>query len=36
VELRLGVSGPDEIDLVTADPESRALADTLRPILAKG
>lgn len=36
VELRLGVSGPDEIEIVTADDESRAVADTLRPILAKG
>jgi uncharacterized protein (DUF362 family) len=37
VELRLGVSGPDAIELVAApDGDSRALADTLRPILAQG
>lgn len=36
VELRLGVSGADEIDIVTGNDESRAVADTLRQILAKG
>jgi uncharacterized protein (DUF362 family) len=37
VELKLGVSSPDAIDLVTpADPDSRALADRLRSILAAG
>ncbi len=36
VELKLGVTGPDAIDLVTGDPESRTLADTLRGILAQG
>jgi uncharacterized protein (DUF362 family) len=36
VELGLGVSGPDAIEIVTADAESRACADTLRSILAKG
>ena len=36
VELKLGVSGPDAIEIVTADAESRACADTLRAILAKG
>jgi uncharacterized protein (DUF362 family) len=36
VELQLGVAAPDQIELVTADAESRALADTLRTILAEG
>jgi len=36
VELKLGVTGPDAIDIITPDAESRALADTLRAILAKG
>ena len=36
VELKLGVSGPDAIDIITADAESRACADTLRAILAEG
>ncbi len=36
VELGLGVTKPDEIELVTGDAESRALADTLKEILAKG
>jgi uncharacterized protein (DUF362 family) len=37
VELKLGASGPDEIEIVTPpDGESRALADTLRSILAQG
>jgi uncharacterized protein (DUF362 family) len=36
VELGLGVSGPGSIDIITADAESRACADTLRAILAKG
>ena len=37
VELKLGASGPDAIEIVTPpDAESRALADTLRPILAQG
>jgi uncharacterized protein (DUF362 family) len=36
VELGLGVSGPGSIEIVTADAESRACADTLRAILAKG
>jgi uncharacterized protein (DUF362 family) len=34
VELRLGVSGPEDIEIVTADAESRAFADRLRPLLA--
>jgi len=36
VELRLGATGPGTIDIVTADAESRAVADALRPILAQG
>lgn len=36
VELGLGVTSPDAIDLVTADDESRACADTLRGVLAQG
>lgn len=35
-ELGLGVTGPEQIDIVTADAESRAVADGLRAILAKG
>jgi uncharacterized protein (DUF362 family) len=34
VELKLGATGPDEIEIVTADPESRAFANRLRPLLA--
>ena len=34
VELRLGVSGPDEIEILTADTESRVVAESLRPLLA--
>ena len=36
VELNLGARGPDAIEIVTADAESRAVADTLRSILAQG
>lgn len=36
VELGLGAPGPDAIDIVTADAESRACADALRAILALG
>jgi uncharacterized protein (DUF362 family) len=36
VELNLGVSGPAEIELVTADAEGRALAGRLERILAEG
>jgi uncharacterized protein (DUF362 family) len=36
VELKLGVESADAIDLVTGDADSKALADTLRPILAQG
>jgi uncharacterized protein (DUF362 family) len=36
VELGLGAPGPDAIEIVTADAESRAVADDLRKILAQG
>ncbi len=36
VELKLGVSGPDEIEIVTADADSKEIATTLRGILAQG
>ena len=36
VELNLGASGPADIELVTADAESRALATRLERILAEG
>lgn len=36
VELGLGASGPDAIEIITADAESRAVADNLRAILAQG
>jgi uncharacterized protein (DUF362 family) len=36
VELNLGVSGPGQIELVTADAESRAFASRLEGILAQG
>lgn len=36
VELGLGVTGPDQIELVTDDPESKAYADRLKKILAEG
>lgn len=36
VELRLGATGPTDIELVTADAESRAYADKLETILAQG
>ena len=36
VEVKLGVSSPDAIEIVTGDAESRACADTLRGILAQG
>jgi uncharacterized protein (DUF362 family) len=36
VELGLGASGPDAIEIVTADAESRQCADDLRTILARG
>ncbi len=34
VELRLGISGPDQIELVTADAESRAYAEKIKARLA--
>ena len=36
VELGLGAAGPDAIEIVTADAESRAVADALRKILSQG
>jgi uncharacterized protein (DUF362 family) len=36
VELRLGARGPGDIELVTADDESRTYADRLEAILAQG
>jgi uncharacterized protein (DUF362 family) len=36
VELELGVRSTDEIELVTGDAQSRALAESLRPILTLG
>ena len=36
VELGLGVSKPDQIEIVTGDAESRAYAGSLKEILAKG
>lgn len=36
VELGLGVSGPDQIEFVTADETSQAYADKLKAILARG
>ena len=36
VELGLGVKSPDQIEIVTADAESRSYADKLREILARG
>ena len=36
VELRLGATGPDDIEIVTGDADCRACADTVRPILAQG
>jgi uncharacterized protein (DUF362 family) len=36
VELRLGVSGPEQIEMVTADPESEEYANTIYRILTKG
>ncbi len=36
VELGLGVAGPDQIELVTADAASRAYADKIRARLAQG
>lgn len=36
VELRLGVTAPSEIDIVTGDSESRGVADNLHEILVQG
>ena len=36
VQLGLGAQGPDQIDLVTDDPESRKLADRVRDVLRRG
>jgi hypothetical protein len=36
VELGLGAGGPDAIELVTGDADSRACADALRGILDRG
>jgi uncharacterized protein (DUF362 family) len=36
VELGLGARGPADIELVTADAESRSYADKLEGILAQG
>jgi len=36
VELRLGATGPDDIEIVTPDEASRTVADQLRGILAQG
>ena len=35
VEIGLGIKGPDEIGIVTKDPESRAYAEKLTDILMK-
>lgn len=35
VELGLGAQGPDQIDLVTDDPESRKVADRVRDVLRR-
>ena len=36
VQLDLGVKGPEQIDLVTDDPESKKLAERVRGVLARG
>jgi uncharacterized protein (DUF362 family) len=36
VELKLGVASADAIEIVTGDADSKAFADSLRPILAQG
>lgn len=36
VRLGLGVRGPDEIDLITDDPESRKIADRVQAVLKRG
>ncbi|MDB4443830.1 DUF362 domain-containing protein [bacterium] len=36
VEIGLGVSGPEQIEIITQDPESQAYADKLKSILRQG
>ena len=36
VEIGLGVTGPDQIEVITRDSESRAYADKLKSILLQG
>jgi uncharacterized protein (DUF362 family) len=36
VELGLGITGPDQIEIVTADAESRSIAEALKKILTQG
>jgi uncharacterized protein (DUF362 family) len=36
VQLGLGARGPEQIDLVTEDPESKRLAERIREILSRG
>jgi uncharacterized protein (DUF362 family) len=36
VQLGLGVKGPDGVELVTDDPESRKVAERIRGVLARG
>ncbi|MGE5849974.1 MAG: DUF362 domain-containing protein [Candidatus Methylomirabilota bacterium] len=36
VQLGLGAKGPEQIDLVTEDPESRKIAERVRQVLAQG
>ena len=36
VEIGLGVGGPDQIEIITQDPESQAYADKLKSILRQG
>jgi uncharacterized protein (DUF362 family) len=36
VQLGLGARGPEQVDLVTEDPESKRLAERIREILARG
>lgn len=36
VQLGLGAKGPEQVDLVTDDPESRKLAEKVRQVLTRG
>jgi uncharacterized protein (DUF362 family) len=36
VQLRLGVKAPEQIDLLTDDPESKRLAERVRQVLTRG